>query len=92
MSGTINQRDFDCAPDVKVGDEIQLSGTCYIVEDIATIADMTERGLTNLAARFAQHGVHAELVCRRPRGSKRHVLRAFRTPQGQLLFRHVLSL
>ena len=91
-SRTVNQRDFDCASDVNVGDEVQLSGVRYIVDEVTTPADYRERELHNIAAAMDQNGCHADLVCRRPRGRKLHLLRAYRNGAGVLLFRHVLSL
>lgn len=94
MSPAVNPRNFDCAPDVVVGDEVQLSGVRYLVDEVKTQADMRAEGLDRLADWIFPNGtvVHADLVCRRPRGSKLHLLRAFRTPQGPLIFRHVMSL
>ena len=92
QSRTVNPRDFDCAPDVNVGDEVQISGVRYLVDEVKTQADIRAEGLDRVADRMIQNGCHADLVCRRPRGSKLHLLRAFRTPQGPLIFRHVLSL
>jgi len=92
MTTTINHRDFACAPDVQAGDEIQLSGIRYLVDEVKTPAVLRAEGLNNLAAFMDRNGIYADLVCRRPRGSKRHLMRAFRNPSGVLLFRHILSL
>ena len=92
MTKTTNHRDFDCAPDVQLGDEITLSSVTYLVEKVTTQADHRARGLNRVADLMIRNSCYADLQCRRRRGKKLHLLRAFRTPQGQLIFRHVLSL
>lgn len=91
-NATTNPRDFACAPNVNVGDEIQLSGVRYLVGEVKTADDIRADGLDRLADRMIENGCYADLVCRRPRGSKLHLLRAFRNASGVLVFRHVLSL
>ena len=88
----INHRDFACAADVNVGDEVQLSGVRYLVDEVTTQSAVRAQGHANGADQMIRNGVHAALVCRRPRGSKLHLLRAFRNAAGVLVFRHVLSL
>ena len=92
MTKTTNHRDFDCAPDVQPGDEITISNVTYLVEKVRTHTDLRARGLDRIADLMIRNNCYADLQCRRRRGRKLHLLRAFRTPQGQLLFRHVLSL
>tara|TARA_Y100000310_G_scaffold323357_1_gene383570 strand:- start:2726 stop:3004 length:279 start_codon:yes stop_codon:yes gene_type:complete len=89
---TPNGRDFDVAPDVRVGDEITILSVVYVVDEVSTPTDLRAKGLDRLADRMIRNSCHAELICRRRRGQKLHMLRAFRTPQGPLLFRHILSL
>ena len=85
-------RDSDVAPDVRVGDEITILNVVYVVDEVATPADVRAQGLDRLADNMVRNSCHAELICRRRRGQKLHMVRAFRTPQGPLLFRHILSL
>jgi len=92
MSPAVNPRDFACAPDVNVGDEVQLSGVRYLVDEVKTQADMRAEGLDRLADLMIKNSCYADLVCRRPRGRKLHLLRAYRNGAGILTFRHVLSL
>ena len=63
-------------------DEITLSGVTYVVEQVNTPSDHDAAGRPNVARLARQHGGVVDIVVRRKRGKKVHLLRTKKNSAG----------
>jgi hypothetical protein len=74
---------------------INVNGIDYVITETHTIEAMRSEGHGNMADWLQEQGVVAELICRRPRGQKLHLVRVI-NHRSKLIegyeFSHVLSL